>query len=65
MLDSDGDEPASKRAKDDTSIKITRIEAKVNDVRDDILRQNERGHRRYFASQLKIKAPYGATTNHS
>ena len=38
MVDSDSDDliPAVKRAKDDTNIKITRIESKVNDIREDI-----------------------------
>ena len=34
--DSDSDEPTPKRAKDDTAIKITRIESKVNDVMKDV-----------------------------
>ena len=35
-IDSDSDEPTPKRAKDNTSIKISRIESKVNDVREDV-----------------------------
>ena len=35
-IDSDSDEPTPKRAKDDTAIKISRIESKVNYVREDV-----------------------------
>jgi len=35
-IDSDSDEPTPKRAKDDTAVKISRIESKVNDVREDV-----------------------------
>ncbi len=51
-LDSDSDEPTPKRPKDDTSIKIARIESKMNDMKeaidsmkeaiDDILHLNEK-----------------------
>ena len=34
--DSDSDEPTPKRAKDDTAIKITQIESKVNDVMENV-----------------------------
>lgn len=34
-LDSESDDPIPKRVKDDTNIKVTHIESKVNDVKDD------------------------------
>ena len=40
-IDSDSDEPTPKRAKDDTAIKISRIESKVNYVREDVYAMKE------------------------